>query len=147
MGWSFRPRDLSPCGQPDARYPGDTLREFGPDVHGQPGRNAGTNDFDFHTLCKHAFCESAGIHGNMRLRHKFGNSRRRETEFVRAEDLMDWDQQPPTLAWFKCRGDGAEINLVASRRGLKDANARIATTQWPADLFLIGIHCLNGVPP
>src|SRR5580692_1867061 len=87
------------------------------------------------------------MHRNMRLGCNFSYSRRRETEFIRAEDVMHGDQQPLVLAWLKCRGDGAEIGRAAGRRGIENANTRIATTQGPPELFLIGIHCLNGVPP
>ena len=87
-----------------------------------------------------------GIHGDVRLGCQFGDSRRCETEFLGAEDVMHRHQQPLTLARFECGGDSAEVRLAVGRRGLEDANSRIAATQRSADLFLIGIHRLNGIP-
>ena len=45
---------------------------------------------------------SVDIQGDMRLRHELGNSWRRETQFIRAENVVHGQQQPLVLTRLKC---------------------------------------------
>src|SRR4029077_15296223 len=148
MALSFWPRDLSPGRQSDSnqgrqrrRHSGNTRREIRTDTHGQPERAGGKAHFDFRTLRK-----IAGIHGDIWFRREFGNSWRRETQFVGAENVIHRYQQPLSLARLKRWRNDAEIGLAVGRCGLEDAHPRIAAAQRPANLSLISIGRLNGVP-
>src|SRR5215831_8687260 len=59
---------------------------------------------------------------------------------------MHGHQQPLTLPWLKGRGDGLEIGMAVSWRRLEHPHAWIASAQRAADLFLIRVRRLNGVP-